>query len=221
MKPVYRIWNNGFGDAWQSLCLLERTAIAKKQEILLSVHSHWGDVRARLNEIIEALEIKNVLLTDEPPNTELSGFDIWACPTLPTVKRWEFNAENRVVVYQFDGDSNAIGKNPPEEDQERIIDYLTDAGFRPIRLGKHFSVQHCVGYAAEAALFVGCDSGMVHVAHSVGTPAYILEYSQPVVTCHRQKQYVLCRGASEFEANVERYLDLLLDLSGESRRCRP
>lgn len=216
--PVYRMWNVGLGDLWACISLLQRTATARNDRVFLSTMSHWGDRRPILTEIINALAINRVDLTDEPPTAELSGFDVWASPAVRTYRQWEFYARERVVAYQFDGESNADEKNPSEQERLQILTYLIEAGFTPVRLGSHLTIQQCVDQLATSALFVGSCSGMSHVAHSVGVPVYLLEYSQPVVTSHRQKQYVLCKGANEFEANVERYLDLLLSLSGQPRR---
>lgn len=218
---IYRPYHFGLGDSWATVNLLERTGRAQEKTFKLATNSHGVDMADRLTEIVAELDASHVVLVNEPPNAELDTFDVWAIPYLPTRQVWAFDPTLRTAAVQFDGISNAAGKNPPTSDVLKIMRYLDAAGFKVTPLGAHLSLRTCVHTLATSALFVGCDSGMAHVAHSVGVPTYMLEYSQPVVTCHRQKQYVLCRGgASEFEMHVERYLDLLLAMSGQPRRAR-
>lgn len=207
--PIYRLWNFGLGDHWQSMCLFRHLARAGNRPTV-STMQHGTDFRRRVREIHDVLEPENgVNFTTYGSTDDLDGFDVWACPLWPTRAQWEFPTGIRPrFCYQFDGESSAREKNPPPEDQTRLMAHLNDLGYAGIRLNSNMSIADCVCALALCDFFVGCDSGMSHIAHSVRTPVYLLEYELPVITCHRGKAYTLCRGVDEFIGQSERYLNL-------------
>ncbi len=212
--PIYRLWNFGFGDHWQTMCLLRRMAKVTCRLPSLSYMQHGRNFGDRLLEIDQALgmQLFSPIMTAAEPTHELDGYDVWHCPAVATRLTWSFNPSGMgVVAYQFDGESSP-DKNPSKRDEERILGHLREAGYEPIKLGKHLSVQQCVDLCTVSALFVGSCSGMSHLAHSVGVPVYLLEYGLPVITCHRQKQFVICKGAEHFIAEVRGYLQLIKNL---------
>ncbi len=193
---IFTPHNAGFGDRFASIQLLARLAVTEGPYRVAVA----DEGRATLHhEIVNALDLPVPLnLTAEPGNTPLDGFTVWACDYFPTKTRWDWTKRHDYVVYQFDGLSSPE-KNPALSDQRRILDVIHDTyHLESHQLGKHLSVQENVNMLAGAAFFVGCDSGMSHLAHSVGTPLFLLEYGLPVVTCHRNKSYILCAGAGDF-----------------------
>ncbi len=220
--PIYRLWNFGFGDHWASMSWLRHVAKATRRRPSLSYIQHGTDFSHRLHEIDQALAMDGdgpidytPMLTNGQPTQELDGFDVWSCPVVPTKLRWEFDPQSRLVVYQFDGASSP-DKNPSVADSDRILRHLRGQGYMTFVLGKHLSVAECVRACSRAAMFVGCCSGMSHLAHSVGVPVYLLEYGLPVITCHRQKQFVICKGADHFIGESQNYLKLTAKLRGLS-----
>ena len=53
-------------------------------------------------------------------------------------------------------------------------------GLETTTLGKHLSERECVYIAADNALFVGVDSGMSHLCHSVGVPISFWSMAYPL-----------------------------------------
>lgn len=207
---IYRPWNFGFGDHWATCSFLRHIGRAAGRRQRLSTRSHGQDLGARLREIDAALAWQEWApeLVDAAPTHELDGFDVWACPPVPTHVRWAQDWRSRTVVCQFDGISAAADKNPPLAEQGRIVSWLAERGLIVLRLGKHLSVEVCVREAAQALAFVGCSSGMSCLAQSVGVPVYLYEHQLPVITCTRQKQHVIVRSADDFIAQARPYLDL-------------
>lgn len=214
-QPIYRLHNFGFGDHWASFSWLRHVAKATNTRPIVSYMQHGHNFKERSHEIDWALDMAGddisdwrPMLTNMEPNTDLDGFDIWSCPAVPTRVRWEFCPPlQKTVVYQFDGQSSPE-KNPSLAEQDRILSHIIALGYTPIRLGKHLSVKECVQLCSKAALFVGCSSGMQCLAQSVGVPVFILEYALPVITCARQKQFVICKGAEHFIGESRAYLAL-------------
>ncbi len=190
---IFTPHNAGFGDRLATIQLLAHLAVHDDRVVLSD-----GGRGALHTEIYNVLDLPRPFkLTYEPGNTPLDGYDIWATRFFPTVTRWDWRAQHSYAVYQFDGVSSPE-KNPSVQDQELILKALFQKyNLRSYSLGAHKSVAENVRLLADAALFVGCDSGMSHLAHSVGTPLFLLEYGLPVVTCHRNKEYILCAGAGD------------------------
>lgn len=213
---IWRLWNFGLGDHWATVNFLAwRFQFTQKTQVL-SVMQHGKDFTQRLTEIIKLLDIPSfsIQLTTDAPDTELDGFALWASLYFPTGMRWR-HYPKRVLVYQFDGVSAAEDKNPSVSDQEKIFAWCAKNGFLTTRLGNHLTLGQCVSALSTATLFVGCDSGMSHIAHSVGVPTYILEYNLPVVTCHRNKNYVKCERADHFISQAENFLTFLRLAQGD------
>jgi hypothetical protein len=205
---IYLPWNAGLGDHWATLSLLSWKSRLSGDPAVLATYVHGVDYSPRLIEIAEVLDACPVALYQGDGDTPLNGFDVWASPPWPTLLRWSPQAPAS-IVYQFDGDSSAADKNPPPADQQAILSWASSQGLAAVKLGKNLTVAECVRACSGAALFVGCCSGMSHLAHSVGTPVYLLEYGLPVVTCHRQKQFVISRSADQFIADAARFISML------------
>lgn len=197
--PVFAPWNAGLGDQWATISLLlHRWAVsAQFRPSLLHSPAHLRSMHYAIGaELLNG--VNGVKLVDAPPTHQLAGFDVWACPVWPTNVRWQPYERHAFATYQFDGISAARDKNPTEIDQALILQRLDAWGIPTLPLGKHLTLRECTQYLAASSFFVGCDSGMSHLAHSVGTHCFLLEYNLPVVTCHRGKAYIQCAGTEDF-----------------------
>lgn len=196
--PVWAPWRFNLGDHWQTINYLLTRSMILREEQLLSRYQHGQDYGERFREILSLIdkpERSCVRIVDEPGTHEPDGFDLWAAPSWPTKQKWLPSLSDRFVTYQFDGVSSAESKNPPEADEEMLFRIMEACSTNaPVRLSKELSLPSCVHALMNSRLFVGCDSGMSHLAHAVGTPTIIIEYGLPVITCHRGKHFELARG---------------------------
>lgn len=171
---------------------------------------------ARATEILDLLDIpgKRMQAWSWNPDWvhELDGFDVWATQFYPTTRRWDEERVRPYICVHYDGVSSAADKNPPHTDVAAIERWAHQQGLGIVPLGLHNSLAAAVSQLATCALFAGCDSGFSHIAHSVGCPTYLLEYKLPVVTCHRHKNYVLCKGAGHFTQQADNWLHYLRTL---------
>ncbi len=208
--PVWAPWRFNLGDHWATINYLITRSFVLREEMLLSRYQHGQDFASRLQEIrylLAAPERSSVVLVDEPGTHEPDGFDVWATNYWPTKETWKPNAGRR-VCYQFDGISSAEDKNPPREDQRRILDFLKRENMEPVRLGSHMTLAAAVHELAEAQMFIGCDSGMSHVAHSVGTPMILVEYKLPIITTHRGKRFIHVHGTDALVSELTYLINL-------------
>lgn len=204
--PVWAPWRFNLGDHWATMNYLLTRSWMLKEVQQLSRYQHGQDFGPRFHEILDLLnppERACVEIVDAPGVHEPDGFSVWASPFWPTKKTWSPLGEKGHVVYQFDGISSAEDKNPPAEDIPHILDALPGLYFP---LGRHQSLAHCVDLLASARAFIGCDSGMSHLAHSVGVPMILVEYKLPIITTHRRKHFVHCRGTEELIWAIHRLL---------------
>lgn len=196
--PTWAPWRFNLGDHWATVSYLITRSYILREEQQLSRYQHGVDFKERFQEILTLLqgpERSSVSLVDEPGTHEPDGYDVWAAPAWPTKPRWSPpKAGNNQVCYQFDGVSSAESKNPPPQDMDRILEAIGQGG---VRLGNHQTLAQIVALLSESSLFVGVDSGMSHIAHSVGTPVIIVEYQLPIITCHREKHFKHVRGTAE------------------------
>lgn len=210
-------WNNGLGDQWATINLSIQMAYERGKPVLLHSPPRLRKLHEEILAVLDYTEFLGVCpveLTINPPTLRLDGYNLWATEYQPTLPRWHRSAIKPVMCVQFDGQSNAADKNPPQEEQAEILHWGLDNGLTCVGLGKHMSIAECVNDLSTCTLFVGSCSGMSHVAHSVGCPTYILEYGQPVVTCHRNKNYVLCKGAGHFIQQANNWMNYLRFLTG-------
>jgi Glycosyltransferase family 9 (heptosyltransferase) len=109
-----------------------------------------------------------------------------------TTATWH-GAGSRRIAYQFvPGKEGAKSCKPGQIEQfEPAVRAL---GYTPVRLGAHLGIAGSIKHAAAAELFVGVDSGMSHLCHSVGTPVHLLRNDHPADTIaimHRGNRYRL------------------------------
>jgi hypothetical protein len=213
MPDIFEPHNHAFGDQWATVNLCLHRSILRGETVHL--HHRTPAMAALHEEIVAALDSPGRLeLTPEPFTRSLDGYSVWATPYFPTHRRWSIGETHSTVTIQMDGRSAASAKNPTEEEQVRLAAVLRELApdLEIVPLGAHFSVAECVEQAAKSAFFLGVDSGMSHLCHSVGVPVFLLEYNLPVVTCHRGKSYRLCRGARDFREQLHRWNNYLRDV---------
>jgi hypothetical protein len=164
--------------------------------------------REILNELDSPGEIE---LVRSEPSIRLDTYNVWLSPYFPTKTRWDAHRRHRYVVVQFDGESAKELKNASPEEELLILKFVEQRcpGFSLVRLGKPLTVKELIEIAADSAFFVGVDSGMSHLCHSVGLPIFLMEYRLPTHTTHGGKAHTLCRGFADFAAHFDRFAKYL------------
>jgi hypothetical protein len=218
--------NHSFGDQWATINYYLNMSVMKRKRIRLATQLNGVNLYRLHREILDVLDSNGEIeLTMSEPTVGVSGYDVWSAPYFPTKQRWDASAKHRYVCVQLDGQSAAHATNPSPEEERLTLRYLEERcpGFETVRLGKHLSVQQCVDIAANSAFFIGVDSGMSHLCHSVGVPIFLLEYGLPTVTTHSGKAHTLCKGYDDLAGRLDRYIGYLHaaglpDAQGASKR---
>lgn len=148
-----------------------------------------------------------IILVPDPPTVRMDDFlgeNLWSTPYFPTHERWL--PSGRTVCYQFDGRTRPEKTNPSATDADTILGAMTTAGYEVIRLGLPLSASESVHRLATCSAFIGSDSGISHLAHSVGCPTFLLEYTHPLTQAHPNKIYTPCFGAQDTITKVLEFL---------------
>jgi hypothetical protein len=201
MIKVAPYWN-GFGDLWaitSYCCLLSRR---EGQTVYLSKWSTKSmlDREQEIREILRSLDdryTQNVMVTTER-FTMSSRFSVRDHHDLyvPAKVRWARN-DSRIISYQLETPTK---HRPDRFCHPRLIEGLSDQlpDYEFIELGKthQSTVSEIIEILSQSELFVGIDSGMSHVAHSVGVPVF-LKYHAELDLCHPNKEYVAFRDGQD------------------------
>lgn len=169
------------GDCWACVNYLARKSILEDREILLS----WFVIRPpgiarpvsakeKLEEIVSVMDTGSarLSLTDKYPTVNIP-FHCQAHdgPYFPAKRTWKPGGHGRICVQLFNSQMPEI--NPrclPLHVSRGMGELLGSLGREVVPLGSHLTLAECIRLMAESDLFVGMDSGMSHLCHSVGTP---------------------------------------------------
>lgn len=210
---IYQLHNSNLGDHWTSYCLMAFLGKRHKQQYSLGVRNVGEDYTKRLEEIAGLFreQLYSPILIDAEGQEKVDAWLNWAYPAIPVDfrYRWDSSHIEKTVCYQFDGISSAEDKNPPPALAYAIKVFFKSQGFRLVRLGGHLSLGEAVTYLSRCSLFVGCDSGFSHIAHSVGCPVYMYEGNLPFWHVHRLKQMDTFKNIEELAMRTEKWLELL------------
>jgi hypothetical protein len=208
---IYSPHNFSFGDQWATINYYLNMSLMKGQRIRVASLFHGVNLQRLHKEILDVLDSSGAVeLTLSEPTVGVDGYNVWSSPYFHTKKRWERRQKHKYICMQFDSKSSPAA-NPTPEEELMIRTFLKERchGVEAITLGKHLSIHECVDIAADSILFVGVDSGMSHLCHSVGVPIFLLEYGLPTITTHAGKAHVLCKGFQDFVGWFDRYANYL------------
>ena len=206
MIKVAPYWN-GFGDLWaltSYCCLLSQR---EGQTVYLSKWSTKTmlDREQEIRDILRSLDdsyTQNVVVTPER-FTLSSRFSVRDHHDLyvPTKVRWTRNA-SRIISYQLE---TSTPHRPDRFCEPRLIEDLSDQlpGYEFIELGKtqQSTLNEIIEILSQSEVFVGIDSGMSHVAHSVGVPVFLKDYAE-LKLCHPNKAYVAFRDEQDLKLKL-------------------
>ena len=120
---------------------------------------------------------------------------------VPTKVRWAQH-ETGVISYQLE---TSTSHRPGRFCNPWLIEDLSDRlpGYEFIEVGKQHqsTLSEIIQILSRSTLFVGIDSGMSHVAHSVGVPVFLKQYPE-LELCHPNKEYVAFDDGADLELKL-------------------
>ena len=211
-RTVFSTFGGGFGDCWAAASFLASRSPTSNHFVTA--------LDPRICDILPHLEGTMALVTTELPATtvimsptETAHFfakfgylpreivpwrTVFALPYIRTRMRWANTLSRRIAVQLQP--SRAGPTSCEQSDIEAFFRGLHDHGFECIELGLPHSVGQNIANAASSACFVGIDSGMSHLCHSVGVPSILVRNRLPrgyLQVTHAGKRFIECRAAVE------------------------
>lgn len=184
-------YNHCFGDCWAVLNHAIRKSIIKQKTVWVSENVCAGThmvpglpsrgeyVGKLLHEQLDELEApptSDVRISDktviEPRKITVEEF---VHPYFPTKHKWKPGPYGRICI-QTDNSQTPENCARSFKHHERQALYTWLEGKNYVILGKPYSTSQCAEIAATSDLFIGMDSGMSHLCHSVGIPVLMLNW---------------------------------------------
>ncbi len=198
----------GFGDLFVAVNFCAHQSLKTRSPAFISERGgiyHDHDHRARLQEIIAVMDFPSgcsVEVVPDLPNAQTHG-EPWGYRYFPTRVQWR--REDRLwssISFQFDGRSSAHLKNPPAEDVAAFESWAAAHAVSPHYVGLPSTVAECIEILASSRLFVGANSGMSHLALSVGVPTFVVEYGVKIDWWYGPNPVRKCLGMQDFFQKV-------------------
>ena len=207
---ILRPHHHHLGNLWSFLSTCLAMSARDKAPVYVSRHYFAVDVWQTMAEILQVMHCPGagVFMLDEPANDTIP--DDWNYPIIPTRMRWWPRPLTKVVCYQLNGRTHPHKTDPPPDDLSKLLGLWLPDGWSLMPLGLPLTIEEDVFRLANAACFLGVDSGISHIAYSVGCPVFLLEYQEPLEGAHKQKPFIRCRGADDAILKIRRSLGLEL-----------
>lgn len=198
---VYGPPTNALGDCWAFVNTLCYKAIRSGIPISCSKYvsnrknEKMISAEAKLKEILSVLDCGSakIDLVEDTANVFVTAEECFQSTYLPTKVKW---SGGRSIVHQLSNAQQSANcpRCPPMHYYNAIMKWIS--GHENKRLGLPMSLDECVKAASNAALFIGMDSGMSHVCHSVGIPVILYDWSR-IDEFHYEKKFSRFKTADE------------------------
>ena len=195
------------GENWLLLSYHINVALYSREIIRLATW-HYGHHHFKLRKILPLLRHSKLVQLVRLPATVLERpkkFVLWKYPLIPTKKAWNLNS-SRKICYQFDA-SKKRARFFSKKIERKILLHAEKLGYKLVRLGKNITLEKCVDEVSTSELFLGVDSGMLHLAASVGTPTILCENNRKIKSSYNQanKSFILTRDHVEMRTAIDNY----------------
>jgi len=185
MEPIIygRLLNVALGDTWAFISYVIYECRDKGRKVCFFSRLTQSQ-KVLFKDIFDLLQTNvKMRLTNETPNQNVRGgvqefsFGTYAFDKkyVPTKRRWTKN-NGRLIAYQFE----SVKSRPhqparflSEIDEVDFELWKSKSRYTFVDLNNRFSVHQIVDILSQCHCFIGIDSGISHIAHSVGVPRFI------------------------------------------------
>lgn len=218
MNLVYGSPTACLGDCWAFISLMCDLSIRTGSIIQCSSYvaprmdgqgfDPRNKTKSKLTEIMSLLDMgeARIELVDVGATIHTPDTTCFKVPYLPTKVRWQ-PSHHGVIAHQLTN-SQEPANNPrclKEHHLKGIMDWI-NVNSMGVRLGLPMSIKECVEAAATSDLFIGMDSGMSHVCHSVGVPVILYDWSR-IDEFHHEKKFSRFNGSDEAITLMKKVMD--------------
>jgi hypothetical protein len=211
-KEIYRPYGTALGDCWLNLNYLINLAIRKNEVLRTSLWylNHGKKLRRadKCKEILPLFKYSNYIELGEwePTEWKIPWQQLSKYPIIPTTITWSPN-NSKKICYQLDAKSKKGQAFPSKDIENELLDRIGQ-NYELVKLGLGKTLKQCVEDLATCEIFVGVDSGMGHMAASVGTPIFYCQNNRDPScwsTVHSNKTFVVGKDYLETIEHINNY----------------
>jgi 2-polyprenyl-3-methyl-5-hydroxy-6-metoxy-1,4-benzoquinol methylase len=201
---IYGKVKSHFGNLWAFASMLVHKSRTSKETVFVS------------NKMIRAKVVKDILNVLDTTDASIEWVDEMYSEGqrkygtrrhkydyVNTKVRWKNKRHNR-ICYQLHTDTK--GRDEKKIDNAEIEEILSKMPFECVKLGHPLSMEEDIKIASESDLFIGIDSGMAHLCHSVGVPVFLKDW-RLLRRCHPKKEYVPFDSVDDIVSKVNTFVD--------------
>ena len=89
-----------------------------------------------------------------------------------------FYKEKNFYISRKNSAQNEYRNIPYLELEKIFLNFISFPNLKLNSVGEHIGIENSINKIAESNIFIGIDSGMAHVASSVGIPVYLYDFKQ-------------------------------------------
>jgi hypothetical protein len=182
---VYRSFEctHALGDTWAATNYFLR--ISERLRKPIRVNAHFQSFKDFVLNIRPYFNSSGrIQFVDDPFEHKIGYCQMYSIGFLPTKIRWKRSKSN-IIAYQFDGKDMAEYKNLPPDVLANLLKSLNSRGYNTINVGGMKPMPFIIKTLAKCKLFVGCPSGLSHVAMSVKCPINLISWKIPQFRINR------------------------------------
>jgi hypothetical protein len=205
MKKIYGLHPGAhFGDIWLSISSAILLSKKNKEVIYISRYADQHDRKSVLQESLSVLDTADAKIEivddfqnqyDETTvNFPISrGAFLNEDPIVSTKIKYNpkdnytialqlaslfFNKQKNVYTSRKNSAQNEYRNIPYLELEKIFLNFISFQNLKINSVGEHIGIENSINKIAESNIFIGIDSGMSHVASSVGIPVYLYDFKQ-------------------------------------------
>jgi len=194
----------GMGDLW---AYLSHLILTKSQEEISKYVGRNGRLVDKKDEILQILNCfdeksKIKISEDEGRNEVTFSVKNHKEPYCKTKVQWN-NPKSKIISYQIYTMSTHNPERKMNQDEvNNFFFHMNKKGYECINLNnRSLSLLEICNILAMSKAFIGIDSGISHIAHSVGVPSCLYFYNK-LATSHPNKKYIPFRNINELKNYV-------------------
>lgn len=201
--------NRKLGYIWRYCNYAIRLAEATGEQVSISTvansskkHGNLLDISGLIQEVLENLQYDvKINLHSDLEGVQKPDMTSYV-PYAPTKIRWNIkNVKEYKVCYQFDGEGISNWHQNTLDGLRYFYKNVQNAE----SLSKKYSIKEITEKLSTAFLYIGADSGISHIANSVGVPTFILGNKNSLHITekwHNGNRYILQNCLRHFSTTV-------------------
>jgi len=192
-QSVKGCWGSHLGDVWAFInyCLINEISS------ISSIAADGVSISGKISEIRPLIESDFTLdVTDEITTDFVDQWEAWNTKYLPT-KIQHVGTSNKFTHQLVGGRLFNDQKCVSQEWLDTFESCTTDFNVESVPVGGHLTLEQCISEMAASKFFIGIDSGMSHLAHSVGVPVILVQSSFDFSKFHSGNEFTSISEVSE------------------------